>query len=55
MLDVKLLFALLGAAFLIVGAWRARRAGRLVPQARAWLLIGSIFSVVAAWLWAAVA
>ena len=49
--DPKLLFTGLGPLFLVVAAWRALRAGTLVPQARTWLLIGVIFSAVAAWLW----
>jgi hypothetical protein len=50
-IDVRLIFAILGPLFLLLAAWRYSRAGRLVPQARAWLIIGIIFSAVAAWLW----
>lgn len=53
-LNPATLFALLGPAFLALGAWRCARAGRLVPQARAWLIIGAVFSAVALWLWAPV-
>ncbi len=51
-IDAKLVFAVLGPLFLALGAVRCLCAGRLVPQARAWLLIGAIFSAVAAWLFA---
>ena len=50
MIDVKLLFAILGSAFLLLGCWRCLRAGRLVVQARTFFLVGSIFSLVALWL-----
>ena len=49
--DAKLVLALLGPMFLALGCLRCLRAGRLVPQARAWLIIGVIFCGVAAWLW----
>lgn len=49
--DPKLVFAILGPLFLLLGAWRLGQARRLSPQARAWLLIGVIFCAVAAWLW----
>ena len=49
--DPKLLFAVLGPLFLVLGAWRGLHAGTLVPQARTWLLLGAIFSAIAAWLW----
>ena len=51
MLDVRLVFTVLGPLFLLLAGWRVVRAGKLVPQARTWLLIGIIFSLVAAWLW----
>jgi hypothetical protein len=51
MFDVKLVFSVLGPLFLVLAVWRIGSAGRLVPQARAWLLVGLIFSAVAAWLW----
>lgn len=50
-IDTKLIFAVLGPAFLLLGTARWLRAGRMVPQAKTWLLIGGIFSAVAAWLW----
>lgn len=49
-LDPKLVFALLGPVFLVLGGLRWLRAGRVVPQARAWLIIGVVFCVTAAWL-----
>ena len=47
----KIIFAVLGPLFLLLGASRLLRAGKLVPQAKTWLIIGIIFSAVAAWLW----
>jgi hypothetical protein len=46
----QLIFTILGPLFLLLGGWRAIGAGRLVPQARTWLIIGAIFSAVALWL-----
>jgi hypothetical protein len=46
-----LIFAVLGPLFLALGAWRCVSAGGLVPQARAWLIIGFIFSAIAGYLW----
>lgn len=50
-LDAKLVFAVLGPLFLVLGAVRYLRAGQMVPQARAWLIVGVTFTVVASWLW----
>lgn len=50
-ITAQLIFTVLGPLFLLLGAWRCISAGRLVPQGRTWLLIGVIFSAVAAWLW----
>jgi hypothetical protein len=50
-IDAKMIFALLGPLFLMMAAFRTLRAGKLVPQAKTWLIIGIIFSAVAAWLW----
>ncbi len=50
-IDPKLVFAVLGPLFLVLGGWRFLRAGALVPQARTWLIIGVLFCAVAAWLW----
>ena len=48
------IFTILGPLFLLLGAWRGARAGFSHPQARTWLLVGVIFSAVAAWLrWSA--
>ena len=44
-------FLILGLFFLALGLLRWATARRLVPQARTWLIAGTIFSVVAAWLW----
>ena len=49
--DAKLIFAVLGPVFLVLGTARWLRAGRMGPQAKTWLLTGCIFSAVAAWLW----
>ena len=49
--EPKLVFAVLGPVFLLLAGWRFARAGALVPQARTWLIIGVLFSAVAAWLW----
>ena len=48
--DPRLVFALLGSGFLVVGALRVLRAGGVVPQARVWLIVGTVFCVTAAWL-----
>ena len=50
-IDPKLLLAVLGVLFLGLGLGRALIARQIVPQARAWLIIGAIFCAVAAWLW----
>lgn len=48
--EPRLIFAVLGPLFLLLAGWRYLRAGSLVPQAKTWLIIGIIFSLVAAWL-----
>ena len=49
----KYILAFLSAAFLVAGARRlSRDAGKLHPQSRTWLLIGAIFALVSAWLFA---
>jgi hypothetical protein len=50
-LDAKLIFAVLGPVFLLMGLASLMRSGGLQPQAKTWLLVGTIFSLVAAWLW----
>ena len=50
-IDAKIILALLGPLFLMMAGWRSLRAGKLVPQAKTWLIIGIIFNAVAAWLW----
>ena len=49
--DAKLMFAVRGPVFLVLGAARWLRAGRLESQAKTCLLTSGIFSAVAAWLW----
>lgn len=49
-LNVAFVFLLLGPVFLLLGVGVAARARRVTPQARTWLLLGGIFSVVAFWL-----
>jgi hypothetical protein len=48
----KYLLALLSVAFLIAGALRLSRDGKLHPQSRTWLLVGAIFALVSTWLFA---
>jgi hypothetical protein len=50
-IDAKLIFAVLGPVFLLLGFSSLIRAGRMQPQAKTWLMIGTIFSAVAGWLW----
>ena len=50
-IDAKLIFTVLGPMFLLLGAVRCAIAGALVPQGKAWLWVGAIFSAVALWLW----
>jgi uncharacterized membrane protein HdeD (DUF308 family) len=50
-MDIKLIFAVLGPVFLLLGVAKWVSARRLHPQAKTWLIIGIIFSAVAAWLW----
>jgi len=47
----QLIFAVLGPLFLLLGTWRCISAGSMVSQGRTWLIVGLIFSAVAAWLW----
>jgi len=50
-MDVRWIFTVLGPLFLLLGGIRFLSAGRLVPQARTWLIVGLVFTAVAAWLW----
>jgi hypothetical protein len=50
-IDAKLIFAVLGPLFLVLGFISLMKTGRMQPQAKTWLIIGSISSAVAAWLW----
>jgi hypothetical protein len=49
--DAKTILAILGPLLFALGALRAWQTGRVVAQARTWLIVGAIFSAVAAWLW----
>jgi hypothetical protein len=49
--QIELIFTLLGPLFLMLGVIRFIRGGKLVPQARAWLMLGAIFCAVAFGLW----
>jgi hypothetical protein len=51
MIEAKLIFAILGPALLVLGALRCMQSGGFVVQGRIWMLVGAIFSAVAAWLW----
>lgn len=50
-LDAKLIFAVLGAVFLLLAAAQWWHVGKLRPSGRAWLRVGLIFVAVAGWLW----
>ena len=45
------IFLIVGPLFLAIGQMRWTTARRLVPQAKAWLIAGTIFCLVAAWSW----
>ncbi|WP_157604083.1 hypothetical protein [Rhizobacter sp. Root1221] len=49
-IHVPTLFALLGPAFLLLGAGRCLAARAWHPQGRTWLIVGTVFSAVAVWL-----
>jgi len=49
-LNVPTLFAWLALVFLLLGLGRCVATRRWHPQARAWLILGLIFSAVAWWL-----
>jgi hypothetical protein len=46
-IDAKLIFAVLGPLFLVLGFISLMKTGRMQPQAKTWLIIGFIFSAVA--------
>lgn len=46
----KYVLGVLGVVFLVAGGVRAARLGVSHPQSRTWLLIGTIFVTVSAWL-----
>jgi hypothetical protein len=46
-----IVFTVLGPFFLVLGTRAWLQAGSMVPKARAWIILGVCFSVVAAWLW----
>ncbi|MCD2344349.1 hypothetical protein LRH25_28910 [Ideonella azotifigens] len=50
-MQANVILSVLGSVFLVLGIWRFLSAGyRMVPQARAWMIVGSVFLLVAAWL-----
>jgi hypothetical protein len=49
-MEAKLIFTILGPVFLLLGVSRWVQAGRIVPQAKTWFIVGGIFSAVAVWL-----
>ncbi len=51
-MDAKLIIPVIGAVFLVLALARVTKdRWRLQPASKAWFLLGSIFSVVSAWLW----
>lgn len=49
----KWVLAVLAVVFLALGALRlARDGGRLAPASKTWLIVGFVFALVSAWLWA---
>lgn len=48
--DPKFIFSALGPLFLLLAAWSFMNGGN-APRGRTWLVLGVIFSAVAAWLW----
>ncbi len=51
LMQANVILSVLGSVFLVLGIWRFLSAGyRMVPQARAWMIVGSVFLLVAAWL-----
>ncbi len=50
-IEPRWIFAVLGPLFLLLAGWRTLRAGRIAPQAKAWFIVGALFSAVALWLW----
>lgn len=46
-----IIIAVLGTLFIAAGLVRLASSGKMVPQAKAWLIVGIAFSLVAAWLW----
>jgi uncharacterized membrane protein HdeD (DUF308 family) len=51
MSTASIIIAVLGALFIAASLVRLAASGNMTPQAKTWLIIGSIFSLVAAWLW----
>lgn len=50
-IDTKIIFAILGPLFLMLALWRTLQAGKVGPQSRTWWIVGTVFSLVALWLW----
>jgi len=53
-IDARLMLTVLGPVLLLLGLARCLGSRSLVPQAKAWLLAGALFSAVAIWLWVSV-
>lgn len=51
-MPTSIVFAVVAAVFLLLAAVRVVRDGGLVGASRIWLLVGGIFALVAAWLFA---
>jgi hypothetical protein len=49
-MTAKYILAALSVVFLTLAVMRLRAAGIGHPQVRAWLIVGSVFAVVSAWL-----
>jgi hypothetical protein len=50
-LSPEWLFLILGPFFLVIAGIRWGGVRRFSPQVRTWVILGVIFSLVAAWLW----
>ena len=50
-MEAQYILGSLAVVFLVLGVLRSAREGKVGPAARAWLMIGVIFSVVSVWLW----
>lgn len=50
-MDAKIILAVLAALFLAAAVRRLRQDGGIGPASRTWLLVGTSFALVSAWLW----